>query len=114
MSLLALGAVLEGRHDYRIVDGNLEADPLATLDQAIKESGVDILGVTVMPGPQLENAVPVCRTLKARHPDLTIVWGGYFPTQHYATRPPARSSPTPSPPSPTRSACPTFPTNAWT
>ena len=83
MSLLALGALLEGRHEYRIVDGNLEPDPLAALDAAIREDRADILAVTVMPGPQLANAVPVCRELKARHPNLTVVWGGYFPTQHY-------------------------------
>ncbi len=83
MSLLALGAVLEGRHEYRIVDGNLENDPLGALDAAIGEQAADILGVTVMPGPQLADAVPICRALKARHPRLTVVWGGYFPTQHY-------------------------------
>jgi radical SAM superfamily enzyme YgiQ (UPF0313 family) len=31
----------------------------------------------------LRTAVPLCRELKARHPNLTIVWGGYFPTQHW-------------------------------
>jgi radical SAM superfamily enzyme YgiQ (UPF0313 family) len=35
-----------------------------------------------MPGPQLAHAVPLCQRLKARYPDLTIVWGGYFPTEH--------------------------------
>lgn len=83
MSLLALGALLEGRHDYVIVDGNLAADPLTALDRAIRETGAQVLGVTVMPGPQLNDAVPTCRTLKARYPELTVVWGGYFPTQHY-------------------------------
>lgn len=83
MSLLALGAVLEGEHDYVIIDGNLEPDPVQAIDQAVRETGADILGVTVMPGPQLSHAVPQCRQLKAMHPDLTIVWGGYFPTQHY-------------------------------
>ncbi len=82
MSLLALGSLLEGEHDYRIVDGNLERDPLDTLDRAIRETSAEVLGVTVMPGPQLSHAVPLCRELRARHPHLTIVWGGYFPTQH--------------------------------
>jgi radical SAM superfamily enzyme YgiQ (UPF0313 family) len=36
-----------------------------------------------MPGPQLSQAVPLARELKRRHPGLTIVWGGYFPSQHY-------------------------------
>lgn len=83
MALLALGALLEDAYPYAIVDGNLEADPVATLDRMVHERGVDVLGVTVMGGPQLHDAVPVCKALKARHPNLTIVWGGYFPTQHY-------------------------------
>ncbi|MGN6675344.1 MAG: B12-binding domain-containing radical SAM protein [Thermomicrobiales bacterium] len=83
MSLLALGAVLEGAHEYRIVDGNLAPDPLAALDRAISETNASVLGVTVMPGPQLSQAAPQCRALKERHPHLTIVWGGYFPTQHF-------------------------------
>lgn len=83
MSLLALGALLEGHHDYLIIDGNLECAPLAAIDRAIRETGAEILAVTVMPGPQLNDATPLCRALKSAHPKLTIVWGGYFPTQHY-------------------------------
>jgi radical SAM superfamily enzyme YgiQ (UPF0313 family) len=83
MSLLALGAALEGTHDYAIVDGNLEPDPFMSIDRMVRERGADVLGVSVMPGPQLSAAVPLCRQLKQAHPSLTIVWGGYFPTQHY-------------------------------
>lgn len=83
MSLLALGALLEGEHDYRIVDGNLDPDPVATIDRIVRDEGADVLGVTVMPGPQLSHAVPHCRRLKELHPNLTVVWGGYFPTQHH-------------------------------
>lgn len=83
MSLLALGALLEEKHDYLIIDGNLEPDPLKSIDQAIRETGADVLAVTVMPGPQLSHAIPQCRRLKEQHPNLTIIWGGYFPTQHY-------------------------------
>jgi radical SAM superfamily enzyme YgiQ (UPF0313 family) len=83
MSLLALGALLEGETEYTIVDGNLARDTLAEVDRAIRETGADVLGVTVMPGPQLADAAPLCRQIKALHPKLTIVWGGYFPTQHY-------------------------------
>jgi radical SAM superfamily enzyme YgiQ (UPF0313 family) len=84
MSLLALGAVVEGRFDYRIVDGNLEEDPLAAIEAEIRRTGPRVLAMTVMPGPQLSNAVPLARELAQRHEDLTIVWGGYFPTQHAA------------------------------
>jgi len=90
MSLLALGAVLEDVEDYVIVDGNLIADPLAELDRRVRE-GADVVGMTVMPGPQLAQATELSKALKARHPDVTIIWGGYFPTQHWevALRSPA-------------------------
>jgi anaerobic magnesium-protoporphyrin IX monomethyl ester cyclase len=83
MSLLALGAVLEGRYDYLIVDGNVVDDPLAALRSAVRE-GANLLAVTVMPGPQLSEAFPHCLALKREFPGLTIVWGGYFPTLHTA------------------------------
>ncbi len=84
MSLLAVGAVLEGQYDYAIVDGNLETDPEVALDAHIRAAGPrPVLAVTVMPGPQLRHAVPLCRQLKQRHPGLVVVWGGYFPTQHW-------------------------------
>ncbi len=81
MSLLALGAVLEGQYEYRIVDGNVERDPVAAIREQV-QAGANLLGVTVMPGPQLSRAVPQCRALKEEFPQLTVVWGGYFPTQH--------------------------------
>lgn len=83
LSLLALGAVLDGAADWVLVDGNLERDPLAAVDRAVCEHEADMLAVTVMPGPQLKQAVPLCRTLKERYPSLQVVWGGYFPTQHW-------------------------------
>ncbi len=83
MSLLALGQILEGEFEYSIVDGNLVGDGVAALEREIRATGADILAVTVMPGPQLFDAVPTCREIKRRFPGLTIVWGGYFPTQHF-------------------------------
>ncbi len=84
MSLLALGAVLEGDFFYAIVDGNLEDDPVAALDSILQTAGPRaVLGMTVMPGPQLRQAVAICQTLKQRSPELVVVWGGYFPTQHW-------------------------------
>ena len=84
MSLLALDAVLDDRHEVAIVDGTLDRDAVGTLDRLIgADAAQTVLGVTVMPGPQLEEAVPLCRGLKQRHPALTVVWGGYFPSQHW-------------------------------
>jgi anaerobic magnesium-protoporphyrin IX monomethyl ester cyclase len=90
MSVLALGALLDKKHDYTIIDGNLDDDPGLTLDRQLRwaprvgaAAGGPILAVTVMPGRQLRDAVALCRSLKARYPHLTIIWGGYFPTQHW-------------------------------
>ena len=85
LSLLAIGAVLEGKYDHVIVDGNLESDPLSRLQALISAPSASgpLLALTVMPGPQLQQAVPLCRELKRRFPRLIIVWGGYFPTQHW-------------------------------
>ncbi len=84
MSLLAIGAVIEGEYDYSIVDGNATADPVSDIRARVLD-GANLLAVTVMPGPQLIQAVPHCRTLKKEFPNLIIVWGGYFPTQHAAS-----------------------------
>ena len=84
MSLLAIEAALEDRWPTVIIDGNLGDDALESLESAIDGDGTDtILAVTVMPGPQLEHATLLCREIKQRHPALTIVWGGYFPSQHW-------------------------------
>ena len=85
LSLMALAAVLEGRHAWTLVDGNVEAEPAARIIEiarALPAQPASVLAVTVMPGPQLAQAVPVCRQVRAAVPGLPIVWGGYFPTQH--------------------------------
>ena len=86
-SLLQLGALLEGRYPYAIVDGNLsqERDHAADIIQQARATGARYLGVTIMPGPQLQRAVPDIRRIKGDCPDLTIIAGGYFPTSHAAT-----------------------------
>lgn len=80
MALLALGATLEGAFDYRIVDGNLQS--IEDLDREIREMQAGVVGITVMGGPQLRHAVIASRAIRERHPEVSIVWGGYFPTQH--------------------------------
>lgn len=80
-SLLALGAVLEGRHEYAVVDANVEPDPLGRL-RAEVEGGARLVGLTAMPGPQLAHAAQASRFLKDAYPDVAVAWGGYFPTEH--------------------------------
>jgi anaerobic magnesium-protoporphyrin IX monomethyl ester cyclase len=88
LSVLSLAAVLEGRESWSLVDGNLVADPAADIIarlSAVDPRELSLLAVSVMPGPQLSQAVPVCKAVRAVRPDVPIVWGGYFPTQHSDT-----------------------------
>ena len=85
-SLLQLGSLLEGRYRYAIIDGNLEQerDRAAEIVEHVRRDGVRYLGVTIMPGPQLQRAIPDIKRIKAACPDLTVVVGGYFPSSHVA------------------------------
>jgi anaerobic magnesium-protoporphyrin IX monomethyl ester cyclase len=88
LSLMALAAVLEGREAWTLVDGNTSRDPAADIAACFARtppSDLPLLAVTVMPGPQLTQAVAVCREIRQRLPKVRIVWGGYFPTQHTDT-----------------------------
>jgi radical SAM superfamily enzyme YgiQ (UPF0313 family) len=88
LSLMSLAAVLESREPWVLVDGNVTVDPAAAIIERLTRvaaSEFSMLAVTVMPGPQLPQAVAVSRAVKAAFPALPIVWGGYFPTQHADT-----------------------------
>ena len=76
LSILSLARVLP---DAVMVDANVEPDWRARLFALCGQPGAVLL-VSVMPGPQLAEAVPLCRELKLRFPGLVVVWGGYFPT----------------------------------
>ena len=82
MSILAVAALLEGEQTYTIVDGNVEGDLVGRITAIAGDGPLTAIGLTVMPGPQLNEAVPLTRTLKARFPGVPIVWGGYFPSLH--------------------------------
>ncbi len=80
LAILSIAAVLEGREEYAIVDGNLDPHPGATLDRLATAHEVELLAVSVMPGPQMVSAIELCRGFRKSHPDVPIVWGGYFPS----------------------------------
>ena len=82
MSLLAVAALLEGEFDYEIVDANLLADPVGRIIDIGLQKKLTAIGFSVMPGPQLNHAVPDAQRLKAALPGVPIVWGGYFPSAH--------------------------------
>src|ERR1700734_1723042 len=80
LAVLAIAAVLEGHEDYEIVDGNVDDNPTATILQLIEQHNVELLGVSVMPGPQMVAAMETSREIRRVHPHIKIVWGGYFPS----------------------------------
>lgn len=80
LSVLALAAILEGREDYEIVDGNLDPRPTETILKLIATRPVELIGVSVMPGPQMVAAIESCRQIRRLFPRIPIVWGGYFPS----------------------------------
>lgn len=82
LSLLALGAVLESRHEYEIVDGNVDPDPAATVLASLDRDPDALVGVSVMPGPQVAPAIEISAAVRARFPKVPIAWGGYFPTMY--------------------------------
>jgi len=82
LSIMALAAVLEGREEYQIVDGNVDDTPIETILRLAQENEVELLGVSVMPGPQMASAIAACREIRKRDPKLPIVWGGYFPSTY--------------------------------
>jgi anaerobic magnesium-protoporphyrin IX monomethyl ester cyclase len=85
LSILALAAVLEGREEYAIVDGNVDPHPTKTLTELIRKHPVELLGVTVMPGPQMVAAIEACSHIRRNYPHVPIVWGGYFPSIYPGT-----------------------------
>ncbi|MCX6620439.1 MAG: radical SAM protein, partial [Acidobacteria bacterium] len=80
LAILAIAAALEGREEYVIVDGNLDTDAGHTLDRLVAMNSIELLAVSVMPGPQMVAAIPLCREFKRKYPSIPIVWGGYFPS----------------------------------
>jgi hypothetical protein len=91
LSLLHLGAVLEGKYDYEIIDGNVldnlsdnvaGVNAINTTLRALAQHDVAAVCITVMPGPQVAPAIELSAAVRAAKPQVPIIWGGYFPTMY--------------------------------
>ena len=84
LSVMAIGASIPPGEDWEIVDGNRpDLDVLEAITALVRlrhgtADPVRAIAFTVMPGPQLANAVPLTKAVKARHPNVAIIWGGNF------------------------------------
>lgn len=82
-SILQVGASIHGKYEYVFVDGNLEKDPWKKIETYFKTGHFKYFCSTVMPGPQLKQAIPFSKKIKERFPNTIIIWGGYFASNQY-------------------------------
>ena len=79
LGLLAIGSALDpDRYDVRIIDGRLVADPKAAVLEEIDDALC--LGVTVLTGAPIDDALQVLRAAKAARPELPTICGGWHPS----------------------------------
>ena len=80
LALIAIGSALDrARYEVVIVDARLEVDPIARL-LAVLDDDTVCVGVTVLTGAPIRDALRVSRAVKAARPTLPIVWGGWHPS----------------------------------
>jgi anaerobic magnesium-protoporphyrin IX monomethyl ester cyclase len=84
-SILSIASSIEGLYDYVIVDGNMETNPWEKIHRYLAEGGFRYFGCTSMPGPQLKQAIPISKKIRAQYPNISIIWGGYFPSNQSTT-----------------------------
>jgi anaerobic magnesium-protoporphyrin IX monomethyl ester cyclase len=84
-SILQVGASIHGKYDYTFVDGNKENDPWQKIEALLKTGEYRYFGSTVMPGPQLRQAIPFTKKIKEAFPAVITIWGGYFASNQYKT-----------------------------
>ncbi len=79
LGLLAVASALDPEeYDVEIIDGRLEKNPLDRLLQ--RADGALCLGITVLTGMPIRDALAISRGVKERFPDLPIIWGGWHPS----------------------------------
>jgi len=82
-SILNIAASVEDRYEWAIVDGNRENDSFERIASYLRTGDFGYIGFTVMPGPQMKESIPLAKRIKQEFPSAIIIWGGYFPSNHY-------------------------------
>ena len=79
LALVALASALDrDRVDVEIIDGRLEVDPVSAVVKAA--DGALCVGITVLTGAPIHDALAVSRAVKLAHPTCPVVWGGWHPS----------------------------------
>ncbi len=84
LALLSIGSMLDQAHyEVIIIDGRVDKNPLQKILDHCEEA--ICFGVTSLTGAPLKDAIHISRSVKAEHPGLPVVWGGWhtslFPKQ---------------------------------
>jgi anaerobic magnesium-protoporphyrin IX monomethyl ester cyclase len=79
LALLAVGSELDPEiYEVVIVDGRLDENAERSVIEHL--DGAVCLGVTVLTGAPISDALRISRAAKAARPDIPIVWGGWHPS----------------------------------
>jgi anaerobic magnesium-protoporphyrin IX monomethyl ester cyclase len=80
LSLIAVGSALDpSLYSVVLVDGRLEDDPVGALLKQCDRDTV-CLGITVLTGSPIRDALAVSRAVKKHRPQLPVIWGGWHPS----------------------------------
>jgi anaerobic magnesium-protoporphyrin IX monomethyl ester cyclase len=78
-SLLAIaGPLVREKHEVIIVDARVTPDYLERIQT--EAEGAVCVGISVLTGNQIKQALLVSESIKQQFPRLAVVWGGYHPT----------------------------------
>ncbi len=76
LALLSIGSFLDSKkYDVIIIDGRLEKEPFAKIQENLKDA--ICFGVTVITGSPINDALKISRQVKKYCHDLPIIWGGW-------------------------------------
>ncbi len=76
LALLAIGSALDQKKfEVIIVDGRIEKDPFKILSEHIDDALC--LGITVLTGSPIKDAMDITNKTKLKRSDLPIIWGGW-------------------------------------
>jgi len=79
LALLAIGSELDPDvYEVITIDARLEADAQGTVLSHIEDALC--VGITVLTGAPISDALEISRAVKRARPDLPVVWGGWHPS----------------------------------
>jgi radical SAM superfamily enzyme YgiQ (UPF0313 family) len=82
-SILQVAASINNMYEWDFVDGNLETNPQNKILETLNCGDYNFFACSVMPGPQLKQAIVISKQIHDQFPQIKIIWGGYFPSNQY-------------------------------